>query len=372
MKIKTIDKLHINIYNEIINGKLNPILPENSNLDILRDLICNAHTKRVALLANTENPAEYIENTDFLKYGYKNRKDFLVYSKLTSKQQYEIIIKPMKVYNLLEVIDIPQFISFKCNCYMELLGDEFERIKIRAEHMLETADDELAIRSYANIHIQKAKKLLYDAKRALRNVQDTDNQEDIYIFFALNMFLVKTIIFYQKMFKPFISSYIDNEDKLFSEVIREISLRKMCSLFNFKNSGYGKYIKKSYIEKTDTSECLVNESLVIKGNKLNTKKSQTESIALPVHKRIKVNGQINVLVDMFVQLLEDISVPDGMFIETSRETLQDFFVNNFNDKNDKPLSPHTIRTLLKPYRVDKHIKKESPRRIDVQKILKRK
>jgi len=269
-------------------------------------------------------------------------------------------------------MDIPQFMSLKCNSFMELMCDEFERIKIRAEKILENINDEKLIRAYANKHVQKAKKIFYDAKRLLREVQRTEDSENIYIFFALNLFLVRTILFYQKMFRPYLKLEPDTEEQLFHEVIKELSLQKLCTLFPCGKSGYGDYLKKSFIENTEHSEANVQESQSDYTKTFSDEKSQPSVVEKIGYERIKVNGQVNVLVDIFIQLLDEIEVADGMFLETSKENLQAFMVANFKDKNDKAFSSYTIGTYLKPYRIDKHIKKESSKRIDVSKRMKKK
>jgi len=372
MASKNYDQIHINIYSEIVNGKYNPCQSKFNKPEVLRNLVIEANTVKAASLPASENPSEYVENTDFLAFGYKKVKDYEVEIKPISNGKHEIIIKPTRIYDLLEVMDIPQFVSLKCNSFVEFMGDEFERVKVRADWVLENSNDEKVVASYAVKHVQKAKKIFYESKRLLREVQKTDNPEDIYIFFALNLFVVRTILFYQKMFRPYLTLPPDTEEHLFHEVIKELSLRKLCTLFPCGKSGYGDYIKKSFIERAGQTESVVNETPVEYSETVSEEKSQPVTVGTTKYERIKVNGQINVLVDVFIQMLEEIEVPEGKFLETSRENLQDFLIASFKDKNDKAFSLYTIRTILKPYRTDKHIKKESPRRIDLSKRMKKK
>jgi len=369
MPAKNSSPIHVIVYNEIVNGKFNPCQPRNNKQDILKNLVFEANTQRVALLPASENPSDYIEATDFLYFGYKKAKDLDIDIKTATNGKHEIIIKPVKVYDLLEVIDIPQFVSFKCNSYVEFMGDEFERIKIRAEWMLDNCVDSKEIKAYALKNVQKAKKIFYDAKRALREVQKTENPEDVYIFFALNLFVVRTIMFYQKMFKPYLTLQPDTEEILFHEVIKELSLKKLCTLFPCGKSGYGEYIKKSFIEIAAQTEGAVQEDPASYEKTFADERSQPVTTGKAKYERIKVNGQINVLVDVFIQMMEKIELEKGMFLETTRENLRDFMVANFKDKNGKPYSYYTLNTYLKPDRTDKHIADNSPRKIDLSKDI---
>jgi hypothetical protein len=363
------DNLHIKLFEEIINGELNPTKARFNNANVLKGLIEEVNTIKVAVLPATENTLEFIEKTDFTLFGYKSQSDYDLDIRRLSNGKHEIYIKPLSVYEPLEVVEIPIFNSFKCNCYLELLGDEFERITVRAEKILDNANDAKQTGAYASKHVQKSKKLFHDAKRRLKEVQKNNNTEDIYIFFILSLFIIRTILFYQKMFRPYLKLQPDTEEKLMHEVLTILSLKKLCSLFQSEKSGDCKVCKKSLIENIVCSEGDVKEDHARYEKISYNKKSQPVSTGTSTYERIKVNGQINVLVDVFLQMLDKIKVKEGMFIETSRTNLRDFFLANFNDKKDKPYSYHTLNTYLKPQRTDKRIKDESDRKIDLSEFL---
>jgi hypothetical protein len=289
---------------------------------------------------------------------------------LQNNNKQEIYIKPVRIYELKEMIDLPYFNSFKCVSYLELLGDEFERIKIRAEKILEKALDENLIRAYANRHIQIAKRLFHDAKRSLLDVQNKNNPEDIYIFFALNLFIVRTILLYQKMFKPYLKQESDSEVMLIHEVLKELSLRKLCSLFPSDKSGYCNYVKKSFIEKSTISESVVEESQSEQEKDLLQKKSSHTIQGKWPYTPAKWNGQINVLVDVLTQLTEETKVSGKPILETTDENLLNFILTNFRDKYNREFSYYTIHTLLKKSRTDKRLHPQSPKRIDISRNIK--
>jgi len=370
MPDKLFERIHIKLYEEIIKGKFNPTNSRFANPETLRGLVEEANTMCIAVLSIDENPRTFIESKDFTTIGYMSETDFDLDIRQRNNNVQEIYIKPIRIYELKEVIDIPYFNSFKCVSYLELLGDEFERIKIRAEKILEKTNDEKLIRAFANKHVQIAKKLFYDAKRSLIDAQKANDPEDIYIFFALNLFIVRTILLYQKMFKPYLKQEPDSEVLLFHEVLKELSLRKLCSLFPTRKSGYCNYVKKSFVEKSILFEGMINETQTEQGEDFLQKKSSHILQGKLSYSPAKCNCQINVLVDILTQLTEEITVSGKPVIEMSAEDLLNFILTNFIDRNGKEFSYYTIHTLLKKSRVDKRLHPQSPKRIDVSKHFK--
>jgi len=370
MPDKIFERIHIKLYEEILTGRFNPTLAKFSNPEILRTLVEEANTMCIAILPMDENPREYIESKDFTTIGYLSETDFDLEIRLKNNNVQEVYIKPVNIYELKEIIDIPYFNSYKCVSYLELLGDEFERIKIRAEKILEKTNNEKLIRAYANKHIQIAKKQFHDAKRTLFEIQKTSNTEDIYIFFALNLFITKTILLYQKMFKPYLNQEPDSEVVLFCEVLKELSLRKLCSIFPSSKPGYCNYVKKSFVERSRLFNEMVIEAKTEQGKDVKDKKSFSAFQAKLPYAPAKCNSQINVFVDIFIQLTDGIKVSGKPVLEMSDEDLLNFILTNFRDRNGKEFSYYTIHTLLKKYRVDKRIHPESPKKIDISKHFK--
>jgi hypothetical protein len=365
MSEKIFDQIHIKLYEEIISGRFNPTHTRYANPDVLKGLVEEANTMRVALLPAGENPQNFIDANDFTLFGYITVTDFDLDIRPQNNGKQEIYIRPVKVYELKEMIDIPYFNSFKCTSFLELMGDEFERIKIRAEKILEMANDEKATRAYASKHVQKAKKMFHDAKRLLRELQAKDNPEDIYIIFALNLYIVRTILFYQKMFKPYLKHEPDTEEKLIHEVLKELSLKKLCSLFPSDKSSYCNYVKKSYIEKSSNTESVVQEAQTEQEKDSEAKKSIQAGQGKWPYSPGRWSGQVNALVDVFIQLTEEIKISGRPVFEMHDEDLLNFILTNFRDKQGKELSFYTLRTLLDKTRADKRLHPQSPKRIDV-------
>jgi len=358
------DRIHILLYEEIMSGKYRPYLAKFSSREVLEGMIFEANTTRIAVVGKADDTASFFD-TEYCHYGFKSTDDYDIQIKELNSGKKEIYLKPMCSYELREVMDIPQFVSFKCSCFMALMGDEFERIKIRAEKILVSINDVNQLRAYASKHVQKLKKLYHDAKHLLKELQDKKSQDDVYIIFALNLFIIRTIMFYQQLFRPYIKTKEESEEQLMSELIKEVTWRKIYSLFRCSGKGYCDYLKKSYTENTDVSGSTVNEPPADKEKTFSKKESQPAAEGDRAYTRIKINGNTNAFIEMFFQLLETIKINEKTIIETSYKNLEAFMLYSFTDKWGKPLRKHTLNTYLKPYRHDKRPKGENSNRIDV-------
>ena len=359
------DKIHIGVYCEIVQGKLFPEIPRFNNRTVLENLVIEAQTTTVAVISTGDNPNACLSNIDLLAFGYKNKDDYVTEVVKRADGKCEIQIRPIKIYALHERIKIPLFGSIKSKYYCELICDEFERIKIRAGWMLENCNDRDLICAYALKHIQKAKQLFAESKRSLCEIQETMVAENIYILIILNVFIVCTILFYQQMFRPYISAPEEKKEIMFYEIFEEISFSKLDKILKDYLMRNWESLQKSFSGNTVDSGISMLRSFINCGKSVSNITKTYENTGAVQYNPIVLNGQVNVLVDVFIQLLEKHRTPEGPFLETSRENLEAFLVANFVDRNNKPLSSYTIHTLLKPYRTDKHIKQDSPKRIDV-------
>lgn len=361
-------QLHIYIFHEMVKGRYNPCMINKNQHETLNSLVIKANTSKVASLLINEKPEQFAENNDLTVLGYKSTSDYEIEIRKQPDEKCDLYVKPLFIYELNDPIDIPKFNGFKTNCYLEFMGDEFERIKVRAEKLFCSGTRDIGIRDYATRHVQLTKNLFYETKLLLRNILRKNNSEDIFIVYALNLFLVKTILFYQDAFKTHLATRPDIEGQLNNEVYKELPLRKLFDLISEENSQNNSNTKKSFVVNTLCAEAIPSEIPVINEKTVSGKKTQQAAQGIQAFERIKVNGQINVLVDVFFQMLRKKAIKDDKeitFIETTPENLHDFILACFKDNNDKSFSWHTIHTYLKPYRSDKHIKDGSKRKIDI-------
>ncbi|MEI6767187.1 MAG: hypothetical protein WCM76_16275 [Bacteroidota bacterium] len=367
--IKTLTQhMHVHLFEELIQGRYRPFLPKYSDNSNLQNIILEAQTRTVSVLIKGQDVDEFIAETDFLSFGFKDESDFDIIKKSVPGGKTEISVVPMKAYAGREVLDIPSFTSFKTNIFLELIMDEFERLKIRAEKKFEQTVDRKELTVYAEKHIVKTKLLLYDAKLHLN---DNHSRDDIYILLALSMVLINTILFYQKLFKPFLSITPETREQLKSELFSSIALGRLKALFDMRGSEYCTFIKKSYLGKPCSDDCNTADTNENGAETFSEKKSSQQEQGSPKFYPGVWNGQINVLMDIFIQITEEIKVSDKPLFDTSPENLRAIIMEVFLDKYGKRLSYHTVNTNLKSYRTDKRIKANSPKKINIKDILTR-
>lgn len=112
------------------------------------------------------------------------------------------------------------------------------------------------------------------------------------------------------------------------------------------------------IEKLQTLRKMRSE--IEKEKELEQEKKQTI-------KKLKFNGNLNQLVDIFYQLSRELFVEGKSFIDASNGDIVNMIVNNFIDKENNEISPQTVETILKPSRGDKRPK--THKRIDLDNFL---
>ena len=97
------------------------------------------------------------------------------------------------------------------------------------------------------------------------------------------------------------------------------------------------------------------------------KEKELEQTNKQIIKKLKFNGNLNQLVDIFYQLSRELFVDGKSFIDASNGDIVNMIVNNFIDKDNNEISPQTVETILKPSRGDKRPK--THKRIDLDNLL---
>ena len=87
---------------------------------------------------------------------------------------------------------------------------------------------------------------------------------------------------------------------------------------------------------------------------------------LPFNK-LKINCNINQLVDIFYQLHRELFVDGKPIIDGNINDIASVIVNSFTDKDGRDLSPESVKTMLTPSKTDKRPKPH--KRIDIDKLL---
>ena len=114
--------------------------------------------------------------------------------------------------------DIPHPPDPKAEYFLSLIENEFDEIKKRAHNILHEVQKEKQISQFANQNIQKAKKLAIDSghlNRLLKSGHSASlDDSDSYIINILGLFLIRSILYYQNLFEPFLKNPLDTENEL--------------------------------------------------------------------------------------------------------------------------------------------------------------
>lgn len=119
-----------------------------------------------------------------------------------------------------------------------------------------------------------------------------------------------------------------------------------------------------------TDEC---EKLIGKIQTLEKMKADMEPISqslppsLMPYSKLKINCNINQIVDVFYQLSREMFVDGKPFIDGNVNDIIAIIVNSFEDKGGLAISPLTVKTILKPSKEEK--RPNSEKRIDLNDIL---
>ncbi len=328
------------IYFEILHGKLQPTRSHLNDHDLLKKLIEYANTQKFS--------NEEIILNDYLEFGYRSIEDFIITKCNTNGIDYFTVI-PNKYYLLGDKLDndIKKPACFKSKSYLQLIMDEFERIKNRAFYLLNFITDLDNLKIIATKNLRTAEYLLRETSAychyLLTPGNDNQTQTLFYINDCLKKFLIKVIRFYHRLFNPFITEYYANSKKLIN---------------NIDQTTYSDCIK--YIYQDPASANFENVNLL------------KDNFTPPYlkHPKIKWTLKINQLTTLFFDLYEKGYIE--LFNENDKKSqkvtqnsessetnmlLVEFIHANFLDSNGHEFSKDTLRTYLNPNRPDKRSKK---------------
>lgn len=101
-------------------------------------------------------------------------------------------------------------------------------------------------------------------------------------------------------------------------------------------------------------------------NEFSIEKMQKQNYGGSIHK-LKINCNINQLVDIFYQLHRELFSDGKPIIDGSINDIVAVIVNSFVDKDGRDLSPESVKTMLTPSKTDKRPKPH--KRIDIDKMM---
>jgi len=207
-------KLEFSLYESIVHGDLRPYLEIYSSKNHIQNLM-----KKLWSVYFTEDKEGLIHTSDsdlidiYIKGGDTvsikiEEIDGELKGTITPKHQLEKLID----------IDIPPPPDLKATYFLDLIKIEYEKIKLRAKRLLKTSLEENQISLFANNNIQIAKRIAVEAHKLSKQLKphgiDELGNPDYYIIDILKTYMIRSILFYQELFQPYIKAPIQDEFQL--------------------------------------------------------------------------------------------------------------------------------------------------------------
>lgn len=206
-----------NIYESIVHGERRPFLPKYSSKKYIESL--EKLQRENSESKDRKNfSAKKINADSKLNPGERElNKQLPAQYRIEAKYCKDIgdeLSKALKAKR--KIIPLPP--DLKAQYFLSLIEDEFDQIQKRAEKFLQKDRREKLISQFADQNIRKAKKLAIDSgylsKLLEVNNSSAVDDSDSYIIYVLGLFLIRSILFYQDLFEPFLKNPLENEGEL--------------------------------------------------------------------------------------------------------------------------------------------------------------
>lgn len=269
------------------------------------------------------------------KYGFRAKADFkLEFKQDVFENETIITLIPQKVYELEDVIKrMPIPYCEKGKKLSMLLGDAFERLKVKAKNIIQNTASDEQITHYAKKNIQIALRNCYDARMFLVKIQKTKNRDAIFLVVMANVFMINVLSYLYKMFSSYHTDTKNQKDRQKAELYDIMDL-------NIIMEPEAEYKRKHEIQDAE------------------------QEFIFPI---IKWNKQTNQLLTAIYDLQHLKDEENNPLLEADMKKLQELIHKIFLDKNGKPLNKLTIKTCLSESRSDKRA--QGNKRIDVKKYF---
>ncbi len=272
------------------------------------------------------------------QFGFKKKSDFKIEFKSEIIDNETILyLISVCIYELQdEIKKLPIPHCEKGNKLRILMGDAFERLKVKTQNILHYSDNDEQIIHYAKKNIQVSLQNCHNARQLLVKIQKTKNQDAIVLVFMANVFMINVVSYLFKTFSNFHTDYN-------SEKVRQKALLFDVMDLDLMMEPKVEYQTKTADEKTDEAETACSEV------------------------KIKWNMPVTSLISMIYDFQHTELDDKSKAIEVSNKDVQTFLNQCFVDKNGKPINKATVKTALCESRDDKRAK--GRHRIDISRFL---
>lgn len=352
------------VYKQVLRGAFNPVTISKSAVKSAIFLVRSANSCVVCSFDSKNDVTRFVSTSNLKAYGYHSANDFnIIYKHDPKLKIHKAVIEPSVVYPLNEDISLPTPPDEKAKLFMDFFADEFERVKIRAEYFMnETLSDEL-LRSYASRNLQILRKLYHDSRISFNSMcsrsYTTTHPSDLFIMYVLNLFIIRSVVFYSKFFKPFLKEESPSEIDLRNNFHQEMPhILKYPWLFGHRPPLYeilGDFANSSHLNEEN--------SVYHKANDLPKHdipdSSLKEALELIQFKgATKLNCNTNIPVTFFYEMLHIKNENGQPLLEADAATIAKLFSFFFTDKNGEPVNANYVNAILKPSNFNKRSNKD--------------
>jgi hypothetical protein len=352
------------VYKQVLRGAYNPVSIAKSAVKSVISLVRSANSCVVCSADSKDEVTRFVSTSNLTAYGYHSTNDFKIIYKHDPKLKVHLaIIEPSVVYPLNEDISLPSTPDEKAKLFMDFFADEFERVKIRAEYLMDGSLSDELLRSCAMRNLQILRKLYHDSRISFNSMcsrsNTTAHQSDLFIMYVLNLFIIRSVVFYSKFFKPLLKEEPPSEVDLRNNFHQEMPhILKYPWLFGHRpplyeilgdfanssqlNDGNSVYQKANDLTKHDVPDSLLKAALDL---------IQYKGAA-------KLNCNTNIPVTAFYEMLHLKNENGQPLLEADASTIAKFFSFFFTDKNGEPVNATYVNAILKPSNFSKRPNKD--------------
>lgn len=360
------------VYSQFVRGAMNPLPNTDKQFRSPLHFVRSLNTHVVCSAGSKEEACKKTASLDLTFLGYYSSSDYeLKYEFTADSKTCKAVIVPVKVYPLLEDIPVLETSDKNVLYCLTLFSDEIERIKIRANKMIQSGLAERYIRLYGLSSLQAAENLFNDARILLRSLtvsqSQSVNSSVLYIIYALNLFIIRAIVLISKYFRRFIAEPPASEDQLVNELHTSLPvIYKYPWLFSdrpalFQSLG-------SFISGSKVNEDAAPYNKTHQDQKASDKSEvSTEVQALQqLIGSFKLNCNTNIFADVFFQLMHEKKEEGLPYLEADPAALVKVLSLFFKDKSGQHLNSGTFRSMLKQSNISKRPKESDPRKIKIK------
>ncbi len=347
------------VYRQVVRGAYNPVTVTKPVFKSALSLVRSANTCVVCSAADKNEAERFVSSADLTSYGYHSTDDLeLSYVFNDKLNVYNAVLMPRIIYPLSEDIALPDPPGEKARIFSIFLADQLERVKIRAEHVMDSASPELDIRPYACRNLQLLRKLFHESRIAFymhsSSTSTVVKQDDLYIFYILNLFIIRCLVFHTKFFSPYLNEAPPSETDLRNVLNKELPrvltypwlFLQHPPIYEVLGEYYGsskvKEINPSYQTQNPADTPEIPEEVIKEAMKI-----------LQLKGCVRLNCNRNIFLAEIFKLLYEKKVDGKDLFSVEKNKLVKLLSFAVLDDEGNHLNPKTVNTDLKPSNVKK-------------------